>query len=76
MLRRVLLVSTGEYRAMRRRELLTGLVGALAASAVSASAAGKTHRLAVMSGSLPTSEMSETGLYRTFFKELRRLGYV
>jgi putative ABC transport system substrate-binding protein len=37
---------------------------------------GKTYRLAVMSGSQPASEMSETGLYRTFFKELRRLGYI
>ena len=39
---------------MRRRELLNGLIGALAASAVRARAAGKTYRLAVMSGSQPT----------------------
>jgi putative tryptophan/tyrosine transport system substrate-binding protein len=61
---------------MRRRELLTGLAGAIVASAVRARAAGKTYRLAVMSGSQPTSEMSETGFYRTLFKELRRLGYI
>jgi ABC transporter substrate binding protein len=61
---------------MRRRELLTGLVGALAASTVRARAAGKTYRLAVMGGSQPTSEMSETGFYGTLFKELRRLGYI
>jgi putative ABC transport system substrate-binding protein len=63
-------------RHTRRRELLTGLVGALAASTVRARAAGKTYRLAVMGGSQPTSEMSETGFYGTLFKELRRLGYI
>jgi putative tryptophan/tyrosine transport system substrate-binding protein len=63
-------------RAMRRRELLTGLVGALASSALRARAAGKTYRLALMSATQPTSEMSETGFYRTLFKELRRLGYI
>jgi hypothetical protein len=61
---------------MRRRELLTGLVGALASSALRARAAGKTYRLALMSATQPTSEMSETGFYRTLFKELRRLGYI
>jgi putative ABC transport system substrate-binding protein len=61
---------------MRRRELLTGLVGAIATSAVRAKAAGKTYRLAVVGGSQPTSEMSETGFYGTLFKELKRLGYV
>jgi putative tryptophan/tyrosine transport system substrate-binding protein len=61
---------------MRRRELLTGLVGAIAAGAVRARAAGKTYRLAFMHPSQPTSEMSETGYFRSVFKELRRLGYI
>jgi putative ABC transport system substrate-binding protein len=61
---------------MKRRELLTGLVGVVAASAMRARAAAKTYRLAVMGGSQPTSEMSETGFYGTLFKELKRLGYI
>lgn len=61
---------------MRRRELLTGLVGAMAASAVRATEAEKTYRLAFMSPSQPVKEMSEVGFLRGFFKELRRLGYI
>ena len=61
---------------MRRRELLTALVGAMAASAVRSAAAGKTYRLAFVSPSQPTKEMSETGFLQSFFKELRRLGYI
>ena len=61
---------------MRRRELLIGLVGVVAAGAIRARAAGKTYRLAVMVTSTPTSEMNETGFFGTLFKELRRLGYI
>lgn len=60
---------------MRRRDLLTGLVGALAANAVHA-ASEKVYRLAYVSPSLPTKEMNEVGFVQAFFKELRRLGYI
>ena len=61
---------------MKRRELLTGLVGAMAASTVCAIAAEKIYRLAFVSPSMPPKEMSDVGLLQSFFKELRRLGYI
>jgi putative ABC transport system substrate-binding protein len=60
---------------VRRRELLTGLAGALAAANVRVAAVERTYRLAFMSPSQPTKEMTETGFLGSFFKELRRLGY-
>jgi putative tryptophan/tyrosine transport system substrate-binding protein len=66
---------------MRRREFL-GLFGGLSATIVSATArAGETlKRVALVSvGSTPVTQMHEgsTSVYfRTFFEELRRLGYV
>jgi putative tryptophan/tyrosine transport system substrate-binding protein len=61
---------------VKRRELLIGLAGAIAARAARVRAAGKTYRLAFMSPSQPTGAMNETGFLKSFFKELRRLGYV
>ena len=61
---------------MRRRELLTALVGAMATSAVRATGTEKTYRLAFVSPSQPLKEMTEVGFLGTFFKELRRLGYI
>lgn len=61
---------------MRRRELLSGVVGAVAARAVRAIAAERAYRLAFVSPSMPTKEMSEAGFLQSFFKELRRLGYI
>ena len=62
---------------MRRREFIT-LVGS-AVAAWPLTAFGKTQRIALVYPSVPVSEMTERtsnpGL-QTFFKELRRLGYV
>jgi putative tryptophan/tyrosine transport system substrate-binding protein len=61
---------------VKRRELLAGLVGVSAASAMRAKAAEKIYRLAFVSPTLPTTAMTETGFLRSFFRELRQLGYV
>jgi putative ABC transport system substrate-binding protein len=61
---------------VRRRELLSGLIGAMAATAVRATGAERTYRLAFVSPSQPLKEMTEAGFIGAFFKELRRLGYI
>jgi hypothetical protein len=51
---------------MRRRELLTGLLGATAASAVRAAESSKVYRLAFMSPAFPIKEMNENGSLQGF----------
>jgi putative tryptophan/tyrosine transport system substrate-binding protein len=63
---------------MRRREFIT-LVGSAVVSAWPLSAFGKTQRVAIVFVSFPVSKMTETSgdpLFKAFFSELRRLGYI
>jgi putative tryptophan/tyrosine transport system substrate-binding protein len=65
---------------MRRREFL-GLFGGLSTTIVSGAARGEARkRVALVSvGSTPVTQMHEGSAsvyFRTFFEELRRLGYV
>jgi len=62
---------------MRRREFIT-LVGS-AVAAWPLTAFGKAQRIAIVASSFPVSKMTETSgdpLFKAFFNELRRLGYV
>jgi putative ABC transport system substrate-binding protein len=66
---------------MRRRDFLSLISAAAVAGEpffAGAQQRGKTYRVAIVSVSVPVTEMSETGFepYRTFLGELRRLGYV
>lgn len=61
---------------MRRRELLAALAGATTFRAIRTDAAERVYRLAFVSPSLPTTAMTETGYLQSFFKELRKLGYI
>ena len=66
---------------MRRREFVTGLVGATFALPCvgRAQQAGTMRRIAIFHPAIPTSLLTETGggtAWRAFFRELRRLGYV
>ena len=61
---------------MRRRQLLAALAGATTFRAIRADAAERVYRLAFVSPSLPTTAMTETGYLQSFFKELRKLGYI
>jgi putative ABC transport system substrate-binding protein len=66
---------------MKRRDFL-GVLSGVAVAAVPlfarAQQTAKVYRLAIVSAGVPVAQMSETGVpqYRTFFGELRRLGYV
>ena len=66
---------------MRRREFLALVAAASVLPPFGAGAQQTTtvHRIVILHPSRPVSEMTETssvGYYRTFFEELRRLGYV
>ncbi|MCP3459617.1 ABC transporter substrate-binding protein [Bradyrhizobium sp. CCGUVB23] len=58
---------------MRRRDLLAGLLATTTASALRAAEPNKVYRLAIVS---TVADLSESGLYKPLFVELRRLGYV
>ncbi|GLR91559.1 ABC transporter substrate-binding protein [Bradyrhizobium iriomotense] len=58
---------------MRRRDLLAGLLATTTASALRAAEPNKIYRLAIVS---TVADLSETGMYKPLFVELRRLGYV
>jgi len=66
---------------MRRRGFIIIALGSVAAVSLPqfarAQQAGKTYRIAIVSPSMPVSEMNEAneGIYRPFLGELRRLGY-
>ena len=59
---------------MRRRDFLFGLLAASAASAAQAAGSGKIFRIAVAAQQIPVVEID--GIWKPFFSELRRLGYV
>ncbi len=64
---------------MRRREFIAGVLLVATIGRTQAQQPAKVHRIAVLSPGVPIADMSETGglrSYPTFFKELRRLGYV
>ncbi len=64
---------------MRRREFLAiACATALAPLATAAQAPGKVHRIAILAPTGPVAVITESGvpLFKTFFAELRRLGYV
>ena len=62
---------------MRRREFI-GLIGGAAARGAGAAVASKMKRIAIVSPATKISDMSVSGyrIYRVFFEELSRLGYV
>src|SRR5439155_16498296 len=63
---------------MRRREFISGLLFAAAVDRAEAEHA-KVFRIAIVAPSAPVAIMSEEGgnlVYRIFFQQLRRLGYV
>jgi putative ABC transport system substrate-binding protein len=61
----------------RRRSMMLGALGTLAAPHIAAAQTGRSPRLAMFWSSGPLERMSESGtpLFRTFFGELRRRGY-
>ncbi len=64
---------------MRRREFLTlASAAAFAPLAAAAQAPGKVYRLAILSAASPIADMTATKHphFKSFFEELRRLGYV
>jgi putative tryptophan/tyrosine transport system substrate-binding protein len=64
---------------MKRREFIAGLLAASTLRHAWAQQSAKVHRIAVIATSAPVTDITETSslrLYRAFFQELRRLGYV
>jgi putative ABC transport system substrate-binding protein len=64
---------------MRRREFVTGLLLAATIGRAQAQQPPKVYRIAVVHASFPITDISESAndpIYRAFFQELRRLGYI
>jgi hypothetical protein len=63
---------------MRRCDFISGLALAAAGQSVLAQAPAGQHQIAFVSPSAPVAHMTEAGpsYYRSFFRELRRLGFV
>jgi putative tryptophan/tyrosine transport system substrate-binding protein len=64
---------------MKRREFIAGLLAAASSRPARAQQPAKVHRIAIIATALPVTDINETSslrLYRAFFQELRRLGYV
>jgi len=64
---------------MRRREFIAGLLVAATLRHARAQQPAKVHRIALITTTIPVTDITETSslrLWRAFFQELRRLGYV
>src|ERR1700730_17921180 len=63
---------------MKRREFIAGLILIASMRRALTREHAKQYRIAIVVPSAPVTEISETGrtVWRAFFKELRRLGYV
>src|SRR5262245_22573009 len=64
---------------MKRREFITGLLVAASLRQARAQQPAKVHRIALATVALPIAEITETSslpVYRAFFHELRRFGYI
>jgi putative ABC transport system substrate-binding protein len=64
---------------MNRRTALAGLLCAAAIRRAQAQQTGKVYQIAIVDPSIPVADLSEGAglpLFRAFFEELRRLGYV
>jgi putative ABC transport system substrate-binding protein len=64
---------------MRRREFIAGLLLAASVRHARAQQTAKIYRIAIISAAAPVTDMTETSslrLFRAFFQELRRFGYI
>jgi ABC-type uncharacterized transport system substrate-binding protein len=61
---------------MKRREFIAGLLVAATLGQARAQQPAKVHRIAFVAVAFPIAEITETGNWRVFFQELRRLGYI
>src|SRR5262245_21083517 len=64
---------------MKRREFITGLLVAASLRQARAQQPAKVHRIAIATVALPIAEITETSslpVYRAFYHELRRFGYI
>src|SRR5262249_26746314 len=64
---------------MRRRDFIVGLSIAATLRHAQAQQPAKVHRIALIATTVPVTELTETSslrIFRAFFQELRRLGYV
>jgi len=64
---------------MKRREFIAGLLVAASLRQARAQQPAKVHRIAIVTLGLPIAEMTETSslpVFRAFFRELRRFGYI
>src|SRR5215475_11480370 len=64
---------------MKRREFIAGLLVAASLRQARAQQPAKVHRIAIVTVALPIAETTETGslpVFRAFFHELGRFGYI